>query len=359
MGEISSSSFEFYEGLRTLVPGGLAVGLYAAIVQTFGLGGDVTVGHGLAALLAALAVGFVLLFLDIPSRAAVFQYQTPERFLRSWKDLAPRDETSHLNIYYEIVDVEMPAGIKTKIYYLGAIYRIGFEGIYVAAAAIPVLVVAVVFPSVGVARGETSSTAIRWLFVAALLSHTLVVSIALWSRYDQHRRKEKSSQRGTRIHRWSAVGNDLRREIPILDRFVLAVGLGALALNLVFGWRWAGVAGVALPGATWAVRYYRGVSASAGGPRQNLHAVTATLTYGLAALSICAIGARWAPSKSPLDAGVVVGWALASLVGGALISARAHERKLLGSYSTQRTWLAGKRDVLVKEGYFVQTGSSS
>jgi hypothetical protein len=354
MGEISSSSFEFYEGLRTLVPGGLVVGLYAAVVATFGVGGSLTLGHGLAALLAALAVGFVLLFLDVPSRAAVFQFDAPERFLRSWQGVAPRGNTSHLNIYYEILDVEMPPGIRTKIYYFGAIYRIGFEGIYLAAAALPVLIIAVVFPSVGVSRGETTSGAIRWLFAAGLLLHLVIVSIAFSSRYEQHRRKEPRQQPRSRADRWREVGKDLRSEIPSLDRVLLAAGVGALALNLAFGWRWVGIAAVALPGTTWAVRYYCGVRTSANGLRQNLHAVTATLTYGLAAISICAIGAKGAVSESPLNVRVVTGWLLATLVAGALVSARAHERKLLGSYSTQRTWLAGQRGALIEKGYFVE-----
>jgi hypothetical protein len=79
------------------------------------------------------------------------------------------------------------------------------------------------------------------------------------------------------------------------------------------------------------------------------------LTYGLAAMSVCAIGARWAVTDSPLDGRVVVGWAVVSLIGGALISARGHEKRLLGSYETQRAWLAGKRDILVEEGYFIPT----
>lgn len=357
MGEISSSSFEFYEGLRTLVPGGLVVGLYAAILNTFGVGSGVILGHALVALLATLAVGFVLLFLDVPARAAVFQYEAPERFLRSWTDVSPRGGTSHLNIYYEILDVEMPAGIKTKIYYFGAIYRIGFEGVYLAAAAIPVLVVAVLFPSVGQDRGESSTSAIRWLFFAALVLHAVVVGIALWSRYDQHRRKERSDTcPKPHRRRWRAVANDLRREVPVLDRSLLGAGLIALALSLGLRWRWVAVAAVAVPGIVWTLRYYRGVKSSDGRSRYNLHAVTAALLYGLTAMSMCALGARWAQTDSPLSARLVVGWAAVSLVVGALVSARAHERKLLGSYITQRTWLDGQKTMLIDEGYFVSAG---
>src|SRR5207253_3854917 len=111
---------------------------------------------------------------------------------------------------------------------------------------------------------------------------------ALLSRYDQHRRKETCGTRRPRRARWQEVAKDLRREIPTLDRFVLAGGLVALVINLSMGWRWSAAAAVGLPGVVWAVRYYRGVVSC--GRRQNLHAVTATLTYGLTAISICAIG---------------------------------------------------------------------
>jgi hypothetical protein len=353
MSEISSSSFEFYEGLRTLVPGGLTVGLYAAIADTFGFGGTVGLGHALVAVLASLAIGFVFLFLDVPARAAVYQYDAPERLLRSWTDVEPRGGKSHLNIYYEILDVEMPAGIKTKIYYLAAIYRIGFEGIYLAAAALPVLVIPVLFPTVAESRGENSTTALRSLFAAALVAHAVIVAIALWSRYEQQRRKPRDANRRRDVFR--DVRRDLATEIPLVDRVLLGVALVALVLNLLLRWRWVGATSVAVVGAVWAFRYYRGVKLS--NRRQNLHAVTATLTYGLAAMAVCAMGTRWAISESPLSARVIAGWAAVSLIGGALISARAHERRLLGSYSTQRAWLEGQKTRLVADGYFVDAST--
>src|SRR5207247_3080969 len=133
------------------------------------------------------------------------QYNAPERFLREWTDVRPRDGTSHLTIYYEILDVEVPAGIKTKVYYFGALYRIGFESVYLAALAIPVLLVAVMFPSLGVARHETSTAALRWLFGAAFVLHAAIVATAFWSRYDQHRLKEGRRETQTPRHRWRRV----------------------------------------------------------------------------------------------------------------------------------------------------------
>jgi hypothetical protein len=335
MSEISSSSFEFYEGLRALVPGGFVVAIYAAICQTFGVTGTVAIGTTLVAVLTTLAVGFVLLFLDFPGKAAVVNYDTPVDHLRSWKDLAPRGDANHKNIYYEILDVEVPAGIKTKVYYFGAIYRIGFESIYIAAVAIPVLTLATLFPAVGTARNGEDHASIRRVFIAALVLHTVIVGIAL---------------RG----RWGKIGSDLRKEMPLLDWVLLCSGGAGLAVNLAFGWRWVGVVAVAVPGTLWAVRYHSGVKQPGTSARRNLHAATAMLMYGSASISMCAIGARWAVSNSPLDGSVVAGWGAASLITAALITARDHEKKLLGVYATQRTWLDGKRDMLLKNGYLIQ-----
>jgi hypothetical protein len=365
--QVSSSSFEFYEGLRVLVPGSLAVGFLAAAARTFGLGKAITFQDAVIGVVATLAIGFVLLFIDMPARAAVFSHDAPAQFIRSWDDLQPSPEGSnHLNVYYEILDVEFPPVLRDRINYLGVIFRIGFEMVYLAALAVPVLALATLFPAVGDARGG-DETGLRWIFGVALVLHTGIVAEAFWSR-----KSERS---------WRRLGEDLAREIPAIDRVVLLVGLAALTYHLTTDGRSAGVAAIALPGAVWMIRYYRGVprrdpegSANAGRgheaaaelpshegepprpryvARQNLHAASAALTFGLTAVPLCAIGIAHADSTSALDAYVAAGWLTVSLVGAALIATRGHERKLQGSYGTQRTWLARHRSTLVEQGYFV------
>jgi hypothetical protein len=332
MGEISSSSFEFYEGLRALVPGGLVVAMYAAISNTFGITGSALFDSALVAVAATLAVGLVLLFLDFPSKAATYHYDTPVEHLTTWDDVAPRGEAAYKTIYFEILDVEVPAGIKTKVYYFGAIYKIAFEIIYIAAASVPVLALAIIFPTLGMTR-HGDERHMRWLFIAACALHVCIAAGALRNR------------RGK-------IRADLGVEIPKVDWTFLVVG--GIAVVVYLGWhlRWAGVAGVALPTLIWAFRYYRGVKLAGGGKR-NLHASTAAITYGTASVSACAIGARWVSEGSSLDTRAVLGWVAASLIAAALITTREHEKKLLGVYTTQRVWLDGKRDTLVEKGYFV------
>jgi hypothetical protein len=76
--------------------------------------------------------------------------------------------------------------------------------------------------------------------------------------------------------------------------------------------------------------------------------------YGIAALSLCAIGLHAVGHARTLNVSLIMGWAGASVVAAALIAARDHEKKLLGVYATQRTWLDGHRDDLVAKGYFVR-----
>jgi hypothetical protein len=333
MNEISSSSFEFYEGLRALVPGGLVVGIYASISKTFGITSLAVSGSALVAVAATLAIGLVLLFLDIPGKAAVYHYDTPVEHLTTWGDVAPRGGAAYKTIYFEILDVEVPPGIKTKVYYFGAIYKIAFEIIYLAAASVPVLALAVIFPTVGVTR-HGDERQMRALFIGACALHLCIVALALRQR------------RGK-------IGADLGVEIPNIDRALLVVGAIGAAVYLVWHLRWAGVVGVALPSLIWAGRYFRGVKL-ASGVKRNLHASTAAVTYGIASVSACAIGVRGVSDSSSLDAQTVLGWLAASLVGAALITARDHEKKLLGVYTTQRVWLDGKRETLVDKGYFIE-----
>jgi hypothetical protein len=93
-----------------LLPGGMVVGLCAAVAYTFGLGDSDLVTNALAGVALALFAGLFLLFLDIPSRAAVFTFEDPLSLMEEW-DVRPSPRGArHLNVYYEVLDTEVPAG---------------------------------------------------------------------------------------------------------------------------------------------------------------------------------------------------------------------------------------------------------
>jgi len=315
-------------------------------------------------------------------------------FIASWPDLKPHGEASHLNVYYEILDEKVPPGIRNRTYYLGVIYRIGFESVYFAASSLIVLLVITVFPGVGFGRADNSEITLRRLFGAAAVVHLVVLANALWRRYADHRRKDPARAPRTRRARWRSVLGDIDREIPEIDRAFLLVAIACVGLNLAFAWRWAAAIGVGIPAVLWGARYFWGVRVSAGpavdiptrpagrvkrrltypiwwfadhrariqryfeprsrpSRRQNLHAVSAALLFATAAISLCLVGAVHAPSHGPLNTPTAIGWLSLTAVAAILVTTRSHERKLTGSYGTIRTWLERNRETLTEEGYFV------
>lgn len=130
IGEVSPSSFEFYEGIRILIPGALVVGAYEAVVATFRFEAPQATSDALAAFVAALVVGMVAYFLDFPSKGTAFRYLLPDATVRQWNVPAPpgrRPET----LYFLILDEVLPAGLRNRALYYGSIFRIGYEAIYI------------------------------------------------------------------------------------------------------------------------------------------------------------------------------------------------------------------------------------
>ena len=164
---VNSGAFEFYEGLRILIPGSFVLAIYVAVGNTFGFvsgGGGIDVLPGLV---GALFAGLFLFFVDVPSRAAVFAFESPERVLRGW-GRRPPPGGNHLNVYYEILDTIFPTGIRSRTYYLGVIYRIGFESIYLLALpAVAVLAISSLYPEVGTPAHSVDAHESRVTFVSS------------------------------------------------------------------------------------------------------------------------------------------------------------------------------------------------
>src|SRR4051794_20061644 len=99
-GDVGASSFEFYEGLRVLIPGAVVLALYAGVASTFELATVHPVDNALAGVLGALFAGLVLLLLDLPRRAAVYSYQSPIALIRSWDDVRPPVGADYRHAYF-------------------------------------------------------------------------------------------------------------------------------------------------------------------------------------------------------------------------------------------------------------------
>ena len=145
-GGVGASSFEFYEGIRIFVPGAIASGLYVAIGETFDFPVGLPTTGVLGALLAALVTGIVLLFIDAPSKSAAYNSRLPSDELGKW-GVTPPHGSRVQNIFFTMLDEIMPASIRDRSLDMGSIFRIGFEGIYMAAvASIAVMTLILLFP---------------------------------------------------------------------------------------------------------------------------------------------------------------------------------------------------------------------
>lgn len=357
---ISSGSFEFYEGLRVLVPGSFVVALYVAIGNTFGFVEGAGAIGALPTILGTLFAGMIFLFIDTPSKAAVFAYESPELVLKSWKN-PPPPGGNHLNVYYEVLDTIVSPAIRARTYYLGVIYRIGFETIYLLALpAIVALTLSALYPEVGKPAAGVDADASRIVLTAAAAVVLTALIGSINGRYKEH--GGKGVPRG--LPRLRSVLGDVQLEIPWADRIVLlaaagaALGYSAFDLNRSFA-----VGAIAATGGLWAFRYLVGVprqdmspglTGTLPPPRQNLHGVSASILFTIASLTTLGCCFAGAPNSTTLTGKVSVGWSVAVVLAAALIHFRGHERKLLGSYGLQRTWLLRNRVRIEKDYYGVE-----
>jgi hypothetical protein len=370
---VSSDSFEFYEGLRIVLPGTFVVALYAAIGSTFGFVTDI---GALPAIVGILVAGMLFFFIDFPSRATVFEFESPELVLQTWGNRPPSGG-NHLNVYYEVLDTFMPAGIRVRTTYLGVIYRIGFEAVYLLSLpALAVLTLGELYPGTGMQDFHHPHTS-RLILIASGAVIMVFFVRAFSVRCKEHGRKGAKT-RAARVKQ--VFKSDLRVEVPWPDRLLLTVAV-AIAIAYAFQFhlqnpRW-GVAAIVITAAIWSVRYFWGVRRpkdegnDAINPktgtklsfridpktgtklpqRRNLHGVSASLLFTVAALTSLGCELRKLPNNGPISTAACAGWAASLAAAAALIHFRSHERRLLGSYGLQRTWLLRNRKRIEKNYY--------
>src|SRR5207302_67320 len=103
-----------------------------------------------------------------------------------------------------MLDLSFPATIRNRALYMGSMFRIGLEGIYIVGlAAIGALAAAGAFPNLGPERSGTAST--RDALVAIVFAHVIVLAMACFARVDY-----RKSKRGGSHKPWAA-----RREVTL------------------------------------------------------------------------------------------------------------------------------------------------
>jgi hypothetical protein len=370
---IDAASFEFYEGIRILVPGGVAVGLTVAVGDTFGIKSLDVTHNSLVAVLLAFLVGLVFYFVDAPARAAVFAPTQPTDKIGTW-DIDKQYQRQILNRYLLLLDHGMPPSVRARALYMGSMYRIGFESVYLLLLSALGVFLTPSFTEQGASRsfaGANLSTivAASWLGGFGFAIYRYLKGIEAASR-----RVRREPNRST--VRWSAP--DYTIEAAAWAAFVVIVDKRTEFQSWI----------LALPaivvGALWAFRYFKGYSgtdrpfvveavyiiktpyrlisaaqhnlASSVSPppsrRKPVDVIQAIQLAGSAAtLAVSAHGFSPPSAINQLPSGSRAGWAIALLVGLLLVTARGHERRLRGAYATQNTWLDMNKEQVIKE-YF-------
>jgi hypothetical protein len=347
LGDVNPSSFEAYEGIRILIPGAVIVSVYGVVVDTFAPSAPSPASNAGAAVISALLVGLVLLFLDLPVKSAAYLNPSPglpNRKLESWGV----DPKRSLNLYLALLDVAIPATIRNRSLYMGSIFRIGFEGLYaLGLTSIGVFATAAAFPELGPSRGGTTAT--RAILFAIPLVSLLTLSGAAWVRI-QYRVNNAKGPVST-LEATRSVLNEQAGGVGITGLIGIILGLGAFVVFVCSHSSYAVLVAAAVPAIAWAVKYFRGRPSGSGkgAHRLRLSPPAAVLLYAIPNAFGCCGAALVTGATTSFDTGTALAWAGLSLIPAFLIVSRGHERKLNGSFAAQNTWMdMNKMDLLEK-----------
>lgn len=339
----SATQFEFYEGIRILIPGALAVGLTTAVGRTFGVTAPSLTNNTLGGVVAAVLIGLVFYYVDAPAKATVFAKGLPTEHLKEL-GVKPVGGKSMLNMFFVLSDEVMPASIKNRALYMGSMYRIGFEAIYL-----------MVFYSVSVlnfdlywsVRGHrllTSGPSLETI-VAVGIGILLMVPVAYvfdkgrkHSGRDTSKPPDGSSDEGCTKSR-QAVCSWLVSSGPELGVALLAVVVQMLWFNNEHRFIVLAMAGNLVCVACWGVRYFRGRTPSRGVSRTPLGRLLAVTLLSLALVPTFADCAERLPQASSVSSHVAFAWLLVLLTAAVLVCSRGHEKRLGGAYATQNAWI--------------------
>jgi hypothetical protein len=340
---VDAASFEFYEGIRIFIPGAATVGLASGVGQTFGIKFLDVAGNEVIGILIALAVGLFFYFVDAPAKAAVTKPLQPTEFMSSWGG-RPRTHST-LNVYLLILDTDIPPAIRARALYMGSMFRIGFEVIYLLLVTSCGVLLSSSFRHAN-ARPMLDLTTERVAFFAATLAVYVFALrrdfiLPLWT----GRGRPGPGSR-------TPVPWDVKfRRFSSVDAVIVGVCLGAQVIMLSLHSHLRS-SPLALPAllvlSLWGIRYFRGYKSDDGRNRVPIDALHASL---LAAAAVVLSLASQVSTTSRLSPGAEACWSLGALIALVLIVARGHERRLRGSYSSQNSWLTENKAAMRKK-YF-------
>ena len=220
--KLDAGSFEFYEGIRILIPGAAVVTAYAAVVATFHLHAPDPSADVLAAIAATVTAGLVLYFIDAPAKAQAFSADELPHVHLAKLDVPRPERMSSQSFYFVLLDELVPAPIRARALYMGSMYRIGFELIYILfLSSVGILVVSVM----GVDSPMRDSDRSYIVFGIGIILSLLLVPAAVYSGYVRIGRRKGSAAQS----KGKALWTQFRHQIPGPDRVLLVVAAGFVA----------------------------------------------------------------------------------------------------------------------------------
>lgn len=339
-GDFGTTSFDFYEGIRILIPGAVAVGLTESILNSVPTFADFSLLPGvLGGVLLSLSAGLVLYFLDVPIKSAFYNYRQPTDLLAKRTQRVEREVRPG---FFLIFDTEMPPIIRARALYMGSMFRIGFEGILLLGIAQYGIWI---YSAVCRCPEPDSDLSPYQIGVSALLA---LLVVRLMATAVRQARREASAERQDLNRKmilaklpWALASPF--RELGVLWTTILILGTGGILVSMGLGEGTqlrllVGTSSAALIAVEWTVLFLWGVTLLPTSRPSPVGALTSMLLYVLSSGGFMIV-----LEKTPGSGGLVgrtgLGWITASLLGGVLIAGRGHERRLEGAYASQREWL--------------------
>src|ERR1017187_257579 len=332
------TQFEFYEGIRIVLPGALTVGLANEVSRTFHLGFRLE-SDPLGGIAAAILIGLIFYYIDAPAKATVYYQNLPTDLFGKPENTVRRNYKME-NLYFVLHDEVVPRSIRARGLYMGSMYRIGLEAIY-----------ALMFSSVGVLATATILAVKDWRGIHSAHPSWVpgalgIASSALFVPYsaELERRRRRS---GRTIP--GEISETVRKQVSALD-WTLVLCL-VLQIPYILDRRTflpCALASDFLALVWWAVRYFRGYKTNDGTDsiRRPLGRISAVIAAAIVALFIEFDAVMIVPLRGTITTFEYLEWTAVIMLTLGLICARGHEKRLGGSYATQNTWLSLHKDEL-------------
>jgi preprotein translocase subunit YajC len=348
---VDAASFEFYEGIRIFIPGALTLGLAAGIGKTFDIEALDLSDNTLGAIFVALLIGLLFYFMDAPAKAAVITPLQPTELIEKW-GVTPKSGTI-LNVYLLMLDTIIPPAIRARALYMGSMFRIGFEAVYLLFLT---SLAALLEPSLTERTVDWHGDKGPWFRYAFV-----VAALAMWAFAIRREQKvQKARRKRAKEQHRAYLPDSSTVRFSVAEAAVVALAFLGFAVLIVYHDRvdaWTLAVPAAAVAVVWAYRYFRGYAPSGGTdtakhPRRPINATHAVLLSGSA--EVLALGSQGLEvGKNHLSTAEELGWSIVLTVALVLITARGHERRLRGAYSSQNTWLAQNKEMVLRE-FFVQ-----